>query len=462
MPAEPFSSSGAGASSAPVPGMLDRLEIALATGLIGTLLLAGCAGHLLMPTPSIYLPPDQRELFVDLPPDLKSPSLDVLYVTDRAPRRDESGRLTYTSERSRSMAVGSATTIFGNGMSWKQLAQESVERKRNGLIRLHLGAVTELVRFPPIPYGSHRSGSEYLRDAEVVAAHDAAKAVVQAELERRLKAAPRKEIFLFVHGVDNSFEDAVLTAGELCHFLGREFVCVTYTWPAGAAVGPLRSYTRDRESSEYTIPHLKQILRMLTTSPGVEKVHVLAHSRGTDVATRALRELGIEAYAAGFTPLERYRIADLVLAAPDIDLDVASQNAWVFESDPDMLTAASWPRNSLPLNWDRVTVYTSPGDNALGLASTLFSSARRLGQVTPEAFSMERQRALANIGGIDVIEVLNKTDYFGHSYFRTEPAASGDLMAVIRYDLEPGDPGRNLKPLGPAFWQVLTKPTPGQ
>ncbi|HTT39672.1 MAG TPA: alpha/beta hydrolase [Burkholderiales bacterium] len=413
-----------------------------------------------MPTPSIYLPPNPRELFVDLPPDLKSTSLDVLYVTDRAAGQDPSGRLNYTGARSRSMAVGSAMTIFGRDMSWQELAQGSIERRRAVPINLYLGAITELTRFPPIPYGARRGGSESLRDADAVAAHDTAKAAVRAELERRLKAAPRKEILFFVHGVDNTFEDAVLTAGELCHFLGREFVCVTYSWPAGGGWGPVRSYTYDRESSEYTIPHLKQILRILTTTPGVEKVHVLAHSRGTDVVTRALRELNIEAYAAGALPLARYHIDNLVLAAPDIDLDVASQNAWVFESDPDMLTAGSWPKDYLPLTWDRLTVYTSPGDNALGLASTLFGSVLRVGQLTPQDISSERRTALARFGGIDVVQVLHAGDYFGHSYYRNEPSASGDLMAVIRYDLRPGDPGRNLKALGPAFWRVLPKPNP--
>ena len=49
------------------------------------------------------------------------------------------------------------------------------------------------------------------------------------------RVAPRKEVVLFVHGFANTFEDAALTTGELCHFLGREFVCVVFTWPAGGS-----------------------------------------------------------------------------------------------------------------------------------------------------------------------------------------------------------------------------------
>ena len=84
-------------------------------------------------------------------------------------------------------------------------------------------------------------------------------------------------------------------------------------------------YFADRESGEFTIFHLKEFVRLIASSPEVERIHILAHSRGTDVTTTALRELVIEARAAGKNPRESLRIANLVLAAPDIDFDVVRQ-----------------------------------------------------------------------------------------------------------------------------------------
>jgi hypothetical protein len=36
--------------------------------------------------------------------------------------------------------------------------------------------------------------------------------------------------------------------GDLCHFLGREFVCSIFTWPAGGSRGLFFGYNVDRES----------------------------------------------------------------------------------------------------------------------------------------------------------------------------------------------------------------------
>ncbi len=64
-----------------------------------------------------------------------------------------------------------------------------------------------------------------------------AKQRLQSEVARRLAISRRKEIVLFVHGYHVSFEAAALTMGEMCHFLGREFVCGIFTWPAGSDRG---------------------------------------------------------------------------------------------------------------------------------------------------------------------------------------------------------------------------------
>ena len=50
-------------------------------------------------------------------------------------------------------------------------------------------------------------------------------------------------------------------------------------------------YNVDRESGEFAVHHLKQAIRLIADTPGVEKLHLLAHSRGTDVLVTALREL---------------------------------------------------------------------------------------------------------------------------------------------------------------------------
>ena len=80
--------------------------------LLVALLLAGCAGRPLMPTPNLYAA-GAREPFARTPPELRSTRVDLLYVTDRVPQPDESGNLAYGYQRSLSMAFGSAIVEIG-------------------------------------------------------------------------------------------------------------------------------------------------------------------------------------------------------------------------------------------------------------------------------------------------------------------------------------------------------------
>ena len=318
--------------------------------LAAIVLLTGCAtGHQLMPTPTAYVGKQAKPLFVDLPAESQKPPLDLLYVTDRAPATETDKALPYSAERSHSMAFGTVTIEFGKGVSWDTLVAESTESKRSVPLDLTLGPTMELGRFPPIAYGVEATPAGLVRIPAAVDAHEKAAAMLQAEVTRRLAIAPRKEVVLFVHGYANTFQDASFTMGELCHFLGREFVCAVFTWPAGGSRGVLMGYNVDRESGEFAVHHLKQAIRIIADTPGVEKVHVLAHSRGTDVLVTALRELEIEAYIGGLLLDSRFKIRNIVLMSPDLDLDVGVAKMFSIESDPDLPNGkAPNPRLVLP------------------------------------------------------------------------------------------------------------------
>jgi esterase/lipase superfamily enzyme len=58
-------------------------------------------------------------------------------------------------------------------------------------------------------------------------------------------------LVLYVHGCHNTFGDAAMPAGELCHFLGRQFACDIFTWLAGGKLGVLAGYNVDYESSVF-------------------------------------------------------------------------------------------------------------------------------------------------------------------------------------------------------------------
>jgi esterase/lipase superfamily enzyme len=251
----------------------------------------------------------------------------------------------------------------------------------------------------------------------------------------------RKEVFLYVHGIQNSFADAVFAMSEIWHFMGREGVPITYTWPAGGG-GLLRGYNRDRESGEFTTFHLKSFIRILASFPEVESLHIIAHSRGTDIFLTALRELLIAVRASNKNPLEVLKIQNVVLAAPDLDLSITMQRV-----------AAEHLGNAV----GRMTIYTSPNDKAISLAEFLFGGLIRLGQLDLLQVGDDLKQAAASGGtNLAIIEYTgSRSGSYGHSYFRENPAVSSDLILALRYDRNPGAKnGRPLKHLGRIFWQI--------
>ncbi len=268
--------------------------------LIGILLIAGCAeSRKLMPTPNLYTD-EKAILFEALPEEYASTLVELIYVTDRVPETDESGNLRYGYGRSNSLAVGTTVVDLGKNATWEDLVEASRTHTRVSDFKLHLVSIDEFTRMPPTPTPYELIDGKVFEDREIVAARDAAATRMKAEVKRRLALTPRKDVYLYVHGYNNTFEDAAFALAELWHFFGREGLPIVYTWPAGHP--GIFGYTYDRESGEFTVFHLKQVIRWLSAQPEIENIHLIAHSRGTDVATSAFRELVIWARGAGLIP----------------------------------------------------------------------------------------------------------------------------------------------------------------
>ena len=410
------------------------------------ILLAGCSGpRLLMPTPSVYLDA-HAETFEKLDPALKTTEVPLFFFTDRQPETDESGGLRYGSARSPSLAFGRVTVDLGRDATWEELVEASRTQRRVKPFALEITKIEEIVRNPPTPLPYTEIDGQIVTPANLSEQMAKSREVFRRTLARQLALTPRKEVFIYVHGYHNSFDDAAFAMAELWHFLGRIGVPVVYTWPAGYP--GLFGYTYDRESSEFTVYHLRELLALLASSPEVEKIHVIAHSRGTDVALNAVRELMIEARASGADPRKSLKIHNFILAAPDLDLQVASQRV---------------VGDYLSSGVNRFTVYASPNDKAIGIAAGLFASPRgRLGTLGVEELPDELTSVLeysgANLAIVNFEPVsdmkYSSDDRYGHSYFRNEPTVSSDLVLMIREDLDPGPPGRPLTSLGHKFWRI--------
>ena len=414
------------------------------TGTLGLLLLAvgllaGCPGPHLMPTPNVYAQ-TQSHPFADVAPPLRTNTVDVLYATDRKPVPRDDGPLAYGYGRSFALAVGSCVVEIGQDVAWDTLVQQNQQAERSQPLPLRIRAMTEQGRFPatPLPFVLH-NGLPTVAPA-IQEAYEHAAEQARQDLRQRLALMSHKVAYVYVHGYNNTFEDGVLVIAELWHFLGRQGVPILYTWPAGAGSG-LRGYNHDRESGEFTIFHLKQFLRLLASMLDLEELNLIAHSRGTDVLTSALRELYIETQASGKDFRTVFRLKNVVLAAADLDLEVVTQRV-----------AAEY----VGLGTERSTLYVSNVDKAIGFSAFLFTSLSRIGQLRPEDLTDEERQHLERVARTQLIDARVPTGLIGHAYFYRHPAVSSDLVLLLRYQLEPGSPGRPLHKRGANFWQITS------
>ena len=404
---------------------------ALTVALALSLLNAGCAGApKLMDTPNLHVA-SMSDPFAEVPFVLQSPYVNVVYATDRASVLADDGSFHYGRDRSPSLAVGECRVRIGDRETWKEIVAACRVEDRERPLWLSVGEIVERARFAATPNRLVRTADGLVVDEEALAADRAAVQFFHDTLRDRLADTPRKEAFVFVHGVSNEFEDAAFHIAEIWHIIGRVGVPVAYTWPAG------KNYAYDRESSEFTIHHFKTFLRALAACPELEKIHLIAHSRGTDVVTTGLRELVIEFRASGRDLRRELKVGQMVLLAADLDFEVVNQRTAserVFET------------------FDRLTIYVSEADLAIRASGLIFRSRERLGTLRPEDFTPEQRERLELSGNIDIVRADVSSGFLGHSYFE-HPAASSDLVLLLRDGRPPGaEHGRPLTKVDAVFW----------
>lgn len=384
--------------------------------LCGLWLLSACEfGITLAEPPNLYsagtnFPADQVSA------KLRTAQPTVFYVTDRA--RDGLG---YGPERSASMAFGAAQVSFGTNLTWDELVARTHYDTSGRIERLSLLSVDEMVRFPMTPVAQERKEGRLQFVPEAKAQYDARTAAFQAALRDEIAEAGNRRLLIYVHGFNNDFEDALTTLSSLWHFSGRETVPLAFTWPAGAGGGPL-GYFRDRDSGQFAVYHAKEFLRMLAEMPEVEQIDIVAHSRGSDVITTALRELIIQARGAGKHPKLALKTGTFIMAAPDLDVDIVRQR----------LAAERFSEA-----FEQINMYTNPSDRALRI-SGLLTQSTRLGSLKGGDFSEGEIEALNKEALVSFIQVTGVRGGFGHSYFRSNPAVLSDIVLVLRTRAFPG------------------------
>jgi esterase/lipase superfamily enzyme len=217
---------------------------------------------------------------------------------------------------------------------------------------------------------------------------------VRAQFRSYLRESGKRHVLVFVHGYNNTFADAVYRGVQIVNDAGADVTPVLFTWPSRAR---LLAYSYDRESTNYSRDALEAVLQALSRNPEVSEVSILAHSMGNWVTLEALRTMAIR--DGRIHP----KIKDVMLAAPDVDVDVASTQI-----------------RSMGKPLPRFTLFVSKDDRALAAARIFWGSEARLGAIDP---SQEPYASALARNGVTVLDLTNLkgTDSLNHGKFAESP-----------------------------------------
>lgn len=216
------------------------------------------------------------------------------------------------------------------------------------------------------------------------------------QLAESVAAKPhdQRDVLVYVHGFNTDYDEAAFRIVQVAADGGFRGTHVLFTWPSYRRV---LAYAGDREVATASRDALDRLLTDLGRTPGVGRIHILAHSMGAFLTMEALRQASI----AGNGELGG-RLGEVILAAPDLDVEVFRQQM------------ARIQRPS------RISLFVQSDDRALAASSTVAWDRQRLGAL--DVRNAEHRRIISGLGvRVFTMSATGWTDLVRHGTFAEAP-----------------------------------------
>ncbi len=372
----------------------------------------------LMPAPAVFAGWEINPLPKGSPP-VSYDDFGMLYATDRKPAESPYEIPFYLNEPGFVLRLGSARVKAGaEGIDWEEARRISLAKNRTTDYPLQVLSVDEtgvlastftfITQPNPPPTTPDLAGEQF---AEMV--------------DQRLADSGVKDVYIYVHGYRVVFDNPVLVASELWHFLGYRGAFIAYAWRSTPRA---LAYASDTETSITRARNLRLFLTYLAEKTQVERIHIIGYSAGTRLVVRALEQLAfLNADATDDQIRNNLRIGSVVLVGADV-----SREGFGAAAADGMLR--------IP---ERTTIYVSSADSALDFSQWIFGR-ERLGQMWTDGMPSrvaEFVRKTASLEIVDVTDAAGSTNGNGHAYFRDSPWVSSDMLTYLAYNVDPARRG---------------------
>ena len=393
------------------------------TAVTALILIPSCASN---PKLEIMSPPELMDAGVVDPyeADRDWLTLDdegILFATVRRPA-GEDGKPVFSRERDTLLHLGEAEIVVSSGeSSWEELQDLELLKSSSGKYPV---TVEQVEIFGPLDAAFH----DLVEPSRIPADPGAASRRYIDEVNRRLERNPIRELFVYVHGVNTTFESPLLLTAEFWHYLGYRGVPIAFSWPS---VESITGYVGDVDTAEYTVTMFRRLVQFLYQKTEVERINIMAYSAGTKLTAQALHQLSLLQQGAGAEPGED-SIGRVAFVAGDIERSLFGM----------------YLADGLLDITDNLLVYMSETDRALNMSESIRRSSR-LGQKWDDSATSPVIQDYLRRNAIDFVDVTGqegtRSDY-GHSYFRNSPQVSSDLVAFLGLGLSPGERGLEKHP----------------
>jgi esterase/lipase superfamily enzyme len=382
-------------------------------------LLGGCSSTVrLMPTPTLFTSGDPGLL--DAGTDAgRDTTIEVLYATNRMPMGVPPARQ-YSPVRSNQLRLGVAKLQVGDGTKTREALQAMSTSAAEG-------------ERPAITLKATREMA-VLDDEARVPGPDAE--VFFAYVDELLRRRGNRDLLIYVHGANTTFERAAAQAAQFQHFMGRDAVVMVFAWPSA---GSLLRYSRDVATTRRSEPEFAHLLEQLAGHTQASHLNVLAYSAGAMIASPGLAR----AAAAATDDPDRLRLGEVYFAAPDVDFPVFVDNLPRYEDQV-----------------RRVTVALNLSDRALSFAQWVHRVSRagrpNMADIGPEETSW--LVAASGRQELDVVSIkaadLPGLPADSHSFWYDHPWVSSDVLLKLLFHAPPLERGLspNTTEIDLAFW----------
>ena len=208
------------------------------------------------------------------------------------------------------------------------------------------------------PYGHEDRMAKWRAGFTTKLRGDGANHPAEARIPRAVapnrRPCTKADVVIFVHGYNYSFEESLFRLAQLVVDGRLTETPVLFAWPSAASV---TGYVSDKDAVTYSRDDLVRVLRDVANDPKVGKITVFGHSMGAWLTVEALRQLRLTGQDAVIG-----RLNGVVLAAPDIDVDV-------FRRQMEVIGPLDPP----------LTLLVSRDDRALKISSRIAGSRDRIG-----------------------------------------------------------------------------------